>query len=281
MDYNNFASARDFLYLAALFLGAGLGCILNRFRRTDSAQGHRPGKKIARFRNLTVTAGLYFFSGTLAALTAAIIFSNWIIFTETTLYLPLVILTIILALAFRFPKAVGFPLILVSGVFVVWVGYACLRFPAIDGTAWGRVVLDGNNFVHVRLLSPSELESAAPGSADSPMSDTSLFFQVKGADSVLEIRAICISVPKYFPLMGGVNRGVISEIRNGNELIYSEPRFDKVIFPGLNFRPGSDRQEVSARFISFQEALGRLEAKDLLPGISRTIQFEGSSLTFR
>ena len=72
MEFEQFAPARDFLYLAALLFGVGAGFILNRFRRGSSA----------RFRSLTVAVGLCFFSGTLAAMTMAIIYSNWMIFQE-------------------------------------------------------------------------------------------------------------------------------------------------------------------------------------------------------
>ena len=250
MEFEQFAPARDFCYLAALLFGAGLGCILNRFRRAGSA----------RFRNWTVTAAYCFFSGALAALTAAIIYSGGGIFTETSLYLPLFVITAVLALAVRFPRAAGFPLILVSGIFIVWMGYACLRFPVINDFAQGRLLRDRSGLIHIRLQSHPEKDP-----------DTSLSYHPAGEDAVLEFKAFSFSPAKVFPLAGGLNRGLIVEIRSGNERLYRDPRL------GANDRLAG----VWQRFFSFQESLGSLETKTLLPGTSLVILFDGSALAFR
>ena len=257
MEIEQFAPARDFFYLTALLFGAGLGCILNRFRRRSTA----------RFRDLTVAAGFCFFSGSLAALTAAIIYSNWMIFYETSLYLPLGIVAMLLVLAFRFPRAAGFPLILVSGIFVVWMGYACLRFPVIDGTARGSVMRDGNGLVHVRLVSSG--------------ADTLLSFQPSTESP--EFRALSFSFPKPFPLAGGVSRGLVAEIMNNNESLYTDPRLGKFFFPGQYPWPDADNhyRDVWERFFSFHETLTKLDTKTLVPGKSLTVLFEGRALTFR
>lgn len=122
MDFEHYAAARDFFYLSVLLAGAGIGCVLHRFRR----------KSTARFRNISITAGLLFFSGAVTALTAAVIFSRGMILKEISLYTPACVLALVLILAFRFPRALGFPLILASGVFVVWLGFNYLRFPVIN-----------------------------------------------------------------------------------------------------------------------------------------------------
>lgn len=260
MDFEHFAPARDFLYLAAMLLGAGVGCILNRFRR-----GSTP-----RFRNLTVTAGICFFSAALAALTASSIYSNWMIFTETTLYLPLGILALIPALVFRFPRTVGFPLFLVSSVFVVWMGYVYLRFPVIDSTGWGKVIRTGDGSVQISLPSIPEQELNA-----------SFSLQPTGEDTALEFRALRISVSRIFPLVGGISRGVIMTIRKNDELLYINARLNRGVFPGLSFRPGAEPREIRGWFFSFQELLGKLDIKDLQPGVGRIVLFENSALAFR
>ena len=124
MDFEYYAAARDFFYLSALLLGAGAGCVLNRYRRRSTA----------RFRNRSITAAFLFFSGAVIALTAALIFSKWMILKEFSLYPLAGIVALVLILAFRFPRALGFPFILATGVFVVWLGYNYLRFPVIDDT---------------------------------------------------------------------------------------------------------------------------------------------------
>jgi len=263
MDFKYFALSRDLFYLAALFLGAGVGCVLNRFRRIDRTRPYSTGRSSGRFRILSVTAGLCFFSGTLAALTIVAILSNWVIFGETYLYLPLGILAAILALAFRFPKAVGFPLILVSGIFVVWMGYSCLRFPVIDG-AMGRVILDGNGSAHVRLGAGANFS-----------------FQVKAGDPSLEVRVFYVSFSKYFPLFGGLCRGAITEFRAGNDVLYTENASGGKIYSGVSAQPASGRPGYALDPISFHEVIARLDTMDLSPGVVRNIMFEDPELVFR
>ena len=256
MEFEHFALTRDFFYLAALLFGVGLGCILNRFRR----------KVTDRYRNVTVTVGLCFFSGSLVSLTLAIIFSNWMILKESSLYIPMGILAILPALAFRFPRALGFPLILVTGVFTVWMGYACLRFPVIDGSSQGRVTRDGSGLVHVRIASQGI--------------DTVLSYHPE--TEVLEFRAFCFYLPRIFPLVGELKRGLIAEITT-NEGRYVDPRLGKYLFPGQYPWPGADVrvQEAWQQFFSFQETLEKLETKTLLPGAALTILYDGLALKFR
>jgi len=258
MGFEQFAPARDFSYLAVLLFGVGLGCLLNRFK---------PGKT-ARFRNLTVTVGLCFFSGSLAAFTAAIIHSNWMILRASSLYLPLGILVALLALAIFFPKVLGFSLVLITGIFVVWMGYACLRFPVIDGSSQGRVTRDGSGLVHVLLITPP--------------SDTSLSFQA--STEVLEFQAFSFSFPEIFPLAGGVKRGLVAEINSSNERLYTDPRLGRFFSPGLSPWPGanSEQQDAWKRFFSFYETQEELETKMLLPaGTGLSVLFDGITLSFR
>ena len=255
MDFEHFASARDFFYLAALFFGAGLGSVLNRFRRNFPR-----GRNISRFRNRSVTAGLCFFSGTVAALTAACVFSNWIIFTDVRLYIPFAVLVALPALAVRFPRAAGFPLILAAGVMVVWIGYTWLRLPAFDGNIRNRVTRDGAGLIYLRLVSSSGTEREAYVS-----------FAPTGDDSVLEFRALRFSFSETFPLVGGLHRGVITEVRSNDALLYTDPRFGINNGPPLDFMP----------FILSREISGNLRTATLLPGADLTVFFEGSALTFR
>ena len=264
MDFEQFARARDLFYLAALFLGAGCGCILNRYRI----------RATIRFRTLSVTAGYCFFSGAAAALFISIIFSNWTIFRETALYLPMVILIALVALIFRFPRAAGFPIFLLTGVLIVFIGYFFLRLPAIDDSVCLRVSRDGNYLVHFELFQPDEL---VPGQPDrSP----SFSFQAAGDDSGLAINAFCLSPSKAFPLLGGVNRGLITEIRSDNTIIYTDPQFP----PGFFIDPASgdnNHPRPFLRLLSPRDASTKLEIRRLLPGIHLSFHFEGDELVSR
>ena len=276
MGLEIFSLARDFLYLAALFLGSGIGCILNHFRK----------KSTAHYKNLTITAGFCFFSGTVAALTAASIISNWTIFTETGLYLPLGIVTAIVILAFRFPRAVGFPSILIGGLMVVLIGYTCLRFPAVDESngelrsglnapaGRGRVIRDANGLVHITLVSPSGIKSVPP-------------IPLRSIENALEFKALCFSFPNGFPLMGGKKRGVIVEVLYNNESLYTDTGANNFTFFFPKPAVGSNRSHVNRGTmpprdpVSSWEVRGILETKNLNPGAGLTVFLNGTNLAFR
>ena len=264
MDFEQYAPARDLFYLAALFLGAGCGCILNRYRR----------KAGTRFRNLSITAGLCLFSGTAAALFAAAIYSNWSIFWETDLFLPVGILALIAALVFRFPRAAGFPVFLLSGVCVVFIGYTCLRFPLIDDSGRLRLSRDGSSRVHIEQIQPNENASQRKGG------NASLSFQTAGEDSVLEINALRLVPSKAFPLFGGVSRGLIMEIRHNGANVYTNPQYA----PNFLIDPNSGNsrfQEFMKSFFYPREIQERLEIRRLPPGTNLTVFFEDAGLLFR
>ena len=260
MDSEHFSVARDFLYLAALFLGAGLGCILNSYRR----------KAATRFKNLAVVLGLCFFSGALAAFTAAVIISNWTILFNTALYLPMGVLAAILILAFRFPRAAGFPIIIISGVFVIWIGFAFLRFPALNDAGLVRLSRELNGLIHVWPATQSGAEGARSFSIDP-----------SGEEPVFEFRVFCVSLSETLPLVGGKSRSVLTEIRNNNELLYEGAGIKSNFFP-VQYSGENDEQQGSRwRFISFSEAAAKLPTGKFLPGTGLAVFFDGSAFVFR
>ena len=258
MEFEQFAPARDFFYLCALFLGAGFGCIINRFRRASSA----------RFRNGTVTVGLCFFSGAAMALTAAVIYSNWMILKEAVLYLPIVISVVVVILAFRFPRAAGFPLFIIAGVLTVAAGYICLSFPVIDKSDRVWINREGNGLVLIRPVT----ESAS-----------SISFQIAGEGAVLEFQACCFSFSKIFPLVGGVNRGIVTQIRGNNEPLYTNPDSLWKILSGSDPEPGTEKKgrNFPGIFFSFLEIKKTMEITELPPGTGLTVFFNGPALVFR
>jgi hypothetical protein len=68
----------------------------------------------------------------IAVLAAALIISRVRIFTESAVYLTGAVIAALFILAVRFPRAGGFPLILLAGVATVWLGFSFLRYPAVD-----------------------------------------------------------------------------------------------------------------------------------------------------
>ena len=253
MDFEHFALARDFFYLAVLLLGAGTGCLLNRFRNKASTG----------FRNSTVTIGLCFFSGAFAALTASLIFSNWMIFRETELYLLIAIAFVLAILVFRFPRAAGFPIFLVSGVCVIWIGFNFLRFPVIDAAAYLRITREAPDLIHIYPAPRNETRTA----------EVDFYFQPAEDNTVLEFRGFYLASSREIPLVGGVSRGAIAEIRGNNEILYTDSRLP----PEKNTKFAGIR----GKLLYFREISGELAIKNLAFGADLSLFFDDKALTFR
>jgi len=255
MDFENYAQARDFFCLFAMLLGAGIGCILNKCRKNTTRN----------FRNWNITAALIFFSGALAAMAAAVIYSNGRILMETSVYPYAGILAALLTAALRFPKQAGFPLIIVSGVFIVWISYGYLRFPVIDDSGRLRITREANGSVHV--IPVMAADSANTAGKSFPV----LTFQSSGSQ-VMEFRAFCFAFSRALPLIGGVTRGDIAEISSSSgELLYTDPRFSSKFFPRLYM--GADTVLAAKHFFSVMEIPAKLEMRRLRGGEGLTVFF--------
>ncbi|MDR2617737.1 MAG: hypothetical protein LBC62_02595 [Treponema sp.] len=249
MEFEQFAASRDFFYLAWLFAGAALGCLLSRFRK----------KTTLRFRNRTVTMALCFFSFMAAALAAAFVYSKGTIYLENALYLPAGVLGAILILAFRFPKAAGFPLILLTGLAVVWLGFSFLRFPRLDplagesGPPVALVRREREDRFLVRIIS-------GPNGASNALS-----FEVPGNEGAFEFTLDKVAYASLYPLIGGETRGVITGIRDGSQVLYAAPP--------LEFRLplGASREEIR----------GGVPIGAVQPGTEIYLYFDGKSLIYR
>ena len=256
MDFEQFAIARDFYYLAAVLMGAGIGCVLGRSRKNSTR----------RSKNWALTVGLCFFSGAVTALTAAIIYSKGLILLETSLYPYLGVLTVVLILAFRFPKTAGFPIFLIAGVLIIWMGYTYLRFPGVDasgGNGLYRITREGNELV--QLFPARELKEN---------SNSSFSFRITGKTSALEFRVFFSSFSRPFPFVGGRTRGAIMEIKSNGGLLYEDTSLAGTFFP-------NQFKFTDPRVFTFWEVTGKLETRRLPPGSSLTVFLKDSGLVFR
>jgi hypothetical protein len=257
MKFEDYTAARDMFYLAALFAGAGIGCILNRFRI----------KSTLRFRNRTVTLALCLFSGMVAALAGALIYSKGLIVFEKPLYIPVLIAAVLLVLAVRFPRAAGFPLILISGCAVIWIGYSFLQFPLIAAGGSFRVSIfnEGNGQYAARFASRRGVN---PGQ--------NLLIHESGEppeDRFLEFNLVRVSYAAPFPLIGGENRGIITEIRGENEVFFTDPRFAGSLLRG--WYAGLQRLSGGSGGRFFEESRKKVPVTDILPGMILELSFGG------
>jgi hypothetical protein len=251
MEFEDYTAARDLFYLAALFAGAGTGCVLNLFRIESTR----------RFRNRAVTLALCSFSGMVAALAGALIYSNGFIVFEKPLYIPVLIAAALPLLAVRFPRAAAFPLVLVSGCAMIWIGYSFLQFPLITAGETLRVSISnqGNGRYAARFASGKGADA-----------EQDLLVRVEGEaqpeNRFLEFTFVRLSYAGSFPLIGGENRGIVTEIRGKDEGFYADPRFTGNLLRGWYAGLQSLSGEPGGRL--FEESRKKVLVTDILPGMT-------------
>ena len=192
MGFERFYAARDALYLAALLAGLVLGCVCRicGFRTVPAR------------RKRLITAGLCLLSAAVAALASALVFAGDSPWSLKPLVLPCCGAAGIAALAFLFPRAVAVPLVLLGGLFTVWLGYSFLRFPpfpleetpaaAVSNRGAGVFALDAPGYEKIRIQ-----DNGQP----------------------LDFFAASVRYGERFPLIGGIARGGLSAIRRGETLL--------------------------------------------------------------
>jgi hypothetical protein len=247
---DNFAPARDFFYLAAMLAGAALGSLLNRWRR----------RAAGRFRDFSLSLCFILLSGAVTALALAVVRSRGEIFFEKGLYLPLVCLGGLAMLALRFPRAAGFPFILLGGLAAVWLGLTWWRLPLLGEEALVRVTREASG--RYVVLVP-------PGKGAEPGEERRLSFG--GDEGVsLEIALTRLEYHRFIPLIGGEVRGLVTEVVLPGKTLLSDTRPGRrdggaVLFAG--------REERTLR--------GTLLLGLIAPGMSMDAVFEGDVLAFR
>jgi hypothetical protein len=216
------------------------------------------------------------------ALAGALIYSNGLILFEKPLYVPAAIAAALLILAVRFPRAVGFPLILVSGLVAVWIGYSCLQFPRItNGLPLAAITNEGKGLYTVRFAASGKA-AAGKAAAGSP-SGQDLQIQIAGDDQSLEFFFIHLAYAAPYPLIGGENRGIITKIQRktalGGEPFYADPRLDRGLLRGWYTGPLKNLSSGTENWrIRFEESHADIPAAVFLPGMALNISFDGDSL---
>jgi hypothetical protein len=205
-----------------------------------------------------------------AAMAGALIYSKGLIVFEKPLYIPVLIAAVLLVLAVRFPRAAGFPLILISGCAVIWIGYAFLQFPLIAAGGSFRVSIanEGNGQYAARFAS---------GRRTIPEQDLLIHLEGEGRpeDRFLEFTFVRVSYAPSFPLIGGENRGIVSEVRGENAVFYTDPRFTGSLLRGW-YAAGQKKNSDESGSRHFEEFRERVAVTDILPGIALDLAFGGN-----
>jgi hypothetical protein len=247
MGIEHFSGARDFLYLSAFFAGLALGC----------AAGVYGPKAVPGRRNSLVTLGFCFLSAAAAALAAALVYAGKSPEVLKPLVLPCCGIAVLAALAFRFPRAIAFPLTLLGGLLILWLGYSFLRLPPLPraGASLATVCREGDRAYTVDMAGRGKIRLEDQGLP-------------------LEFAAVSVGYGGLFPLVGGTFRGGLSSIRRGTGGLAEDPVLGNPLLlkyyalfppvPGL-WGPG---------FRSYQT---RLMPDTIRPGLEKTLFLAGPS----
>jgi hypothetical protein len=162
-----------------------------------------------------ITLSLCIASAAVLSLAGMLICSGGNILFAGPFLLPSGIGFVIFGLAFRFPRAVAFPLILVSGLLIVWLGYNFLRFPLIvsGGTPGATPIAsvrrepDGALSIRFAYRTGYNEESGVLSLEDDGQAP--------------EFSASLIHFDERYPLIGGEDRGMITRISRAGEDYYA------------------------------------------------------------
>jgi hypothetical protein len=170
------------------------------------------------------------------------------------LLLPSGIGLVILGLAFRFPRTVAFPLFLVSGLLVVWLGYAFLRFPLIvsGGTPLAVVHQGPDRTLLIRFTYYTRYDDEAE------------VLTIEDKSQVPEFSATLVHFDERYPLIGGEDRGAITRIRRVRENYYTHTF------------PVAEKNPLGISFQSCHTGPGPFPS-----GINFLVLFDGKTLNLR
>jgi hypothetical protein len=194
------------------------------------------------------------FSAAVAAFAGAIIVSKAAIFDGILSFAVPALCVPVFALAFRFPRAVGYPLILAGGLVVVWLGCSFLRYPLVKDEGIPLAVLQNDGAGGCLLRLPA-------GPADEALSVT---LPLPETGSSVELHAVLVGVDRFYPLTGGEERGFVSLVRRGGEILYAEPGFRGLVGDWYRYLDALQKKHDAG--ITFRELRSTINTDAIPPG---------------
>jgi hypothetical protein len=267
MDFEHFALSRDLLYLAGALTGAALGCFLSLFGKT----------RTIRSRNRRISVLLCVLSGAIAAMALSLIVSQMRILGAGLLFIPVGVCVFVFMLAVVFPGFVAYPLILVSGLLVIWAGHTFLRFPVIkESSVPLAFVFHEREHIVVRFPAGDRAQNNDRSPNPRPGRIESLV--VSGDLFSLEFSAAVITHNRLYPIIGGEKRGAIAMIRRGADILYADPYLNNPLL--LSYYSRFNSQSGTARFgIDYRTFQGQVPA--ILAKMNLVIFFDEQGFSFR
>ena len=235
MNYENFGLARDLLYLTALFIGLSTGAFL--LIKTKSCTLRR--------RSQLITVILFLAAFAVTSLAVAVILTRGQVFSVVSIYLFFAIFLVFGIIGLYIPR-VGISIIIaLSGLYIVLISFSFLVYPRI-------------NDLDPLLVRATDESFVFRHGAD--------MWDIQDTGGAIRFEAVCITPYPGYPLIGGEQRGILTQVSRANEQLFSLRNRNLSIL-GM---PGFVREYFT---LDLPEGF-------MLPGFSLSVLFNGTELFF-
>jgi hypothetical protein len=256
MGAENIFMARDLLYLTGVLIGIALGFIISLFRRYTTLRRH----------NHIISLVICIFSLVIITFAAMLISAGIAVLVKGSFLIVTGVFIILSAAAVCFPRAVAFPLILLGGLIAVWIGFSFQRFPRIS---------PGENLASFYRTGGGVFSAQITGGAGRGTGSLEL------GDEALSLRftADVIRFNEAYPLIGGIDRGMVAEIRHNDRPVFTAPELEQGILK-FYYTPFLSAAGSGPLGLSFRKCHGDLSMELFPPGVNFVVFFDGETLAF-
>lgn len=253
MTFDAFSLARDLGYGSAFFLGISLGLLLYIPWAGDDV----------RRKSRLVSLFFILLSVVVALLAGALVYSKATLLWDREYYFPWVLIGVSGVAGCRFPRAAGFPLVVLLGATISWGAYTYLRSEVLSprNNPVGTLRVNGQNQISIRF------ESFPP---ESPPIQDQLYtpLEFKNEKGIPLCSVAIVAFHRLVPLIGGTSRILRVYITQGNRLVVSKPK---------EWR----NPPVWSPVLVLERRDQELPLNSLTPGTRWEIGFEADRLNFR
>jgi hypothetical protein len=264
--YSDFFSARDFLYLSGILLGAAIGLLFSFYKRSLTR-----GQKERR-----LTAGIYVLSAAFSAAAVSIVSSNGLLFYDSGLLTAALCVTAAGFLAVLLPEIFLLPLIVPAGICAALAACFFLRYPQTGNSiVLTRISLPARDTIIIEpeypKFIPVNYYNIINSRSVRPHSQYRNYYN-KERPFTLEYFALIVTINRLIPFIGGQQRCILTGL---NLVDYSFLRlklYDPPLLEETAVGALKDIPFINARIFSAQ-----MELNDLEPYINYTIFFNGKT----
>lgn len=190
------SAGRDWLYLAAMLSGAALAV-------PSFGLSRRTSRVMRRSRLWSICFALL--AGASAAAAFSFMFFGGIPFAEVDMFRVSSIIMLLSALSLRFPRTIGFPVIVASGAALSFFAAIFLSLlPCAAEDPLGLLRIDAAGRAEVRFQGAGTSFLAIPSS---------------GPSSFLSLEAFEVEFNRTFPFVGGSLRRTLFSVRSGDSAV--------------------------------------------------------------